>query len=151
MHTHQTHRHALSGILTAAALALAGFSLSATADDLKFKLSGDMEVPPVTTAATGMANVTVKPDMSVSGKVTTTGLPGTMAHIHNGKTGVNGPVIVTLEKDGDNGWAVPAGTKLSEAQYHAYQAGELYINVHSAEHKSGEIRGQMNPPMSGMH
>jgi len=43
---------------------------------------------------------------------------------------------------------VPEGTKLSEPQYQAYKAGELYVNVHSAENKGGEIRGQLTPPIA---
>ena len=146
MNTSPNFRLALQGIL--AAVALASFALPAAADDLKFKLSGDMEVPSVTTAAAGDGAITIKPDMSVSGKVMTTGLAGTMAHIHIGKAGTNGPVIVTLSKSGDNGWMVPEGSKLSDAQYQAYKAGELYVNVHSAEHKPGEIRTQLMPPMA---
>lgn len=143
MNTSQNFRPALPGIL--AAFALASFAVPATADDIKFKLSGDMEVPPVTTAASGEGAITIKPDMSVSGKVTTSGLAGMMAHIHIGKAGSNGPVIVTLNKSGDNGWMVPDGAKLSDAQYQAYKAGELYVNVHTVEHKPGEIRGQLMP------
>ena len=146
MTTHPHIRSRISAILAATTLVLAGFSLSAGADDLKFKLSGDQEVPPVSSAAGGNASITVKPDMSVSGSVTTSGIVGTMAHIHTGKVGMNGPVVVTLEKSGDNGWNVPAGTKLSDAAYQSYKSGDLYINVHSAEHKPGEIRGQMMPP-----
>jgi hypothetical protein len=78
--------------------------------------------------------------------VMTSGVAATMAHIHVGKAGTNGPVAVTLNKSGDNVWKVPDGTKLSEAQYQAYKAGELYVNVHSPENKGGEIRGQLNPP-----
>ena len=152
MNTSPNFRLALPGILAAVAVAvavaLASFALPAAADDLKFKLSGDMEVPPVTTAAAGDGAITINPDMSVSGKVMTTGLAGTMAHIHIGKAGTNGPVIVTLSKSGDNGWMVPEGSKLSDAQYQAYKAGELYINVHTADHKPGEIRGQLMPPMA---
>jgi hypothetical protein len=143
MNTTPTYRPLLSGILAAAALALA---MPASADDLKFKLSGDMEVPPVSTTAAGNGTITIKPDMSVSGNVTTIGLAGTMAHIHIGKAGTNGPVIITLNKSGDNGWSVPEGSKLSAEQFQAYKAGELYVNVHSAEHKPGEIRGQLMPP-----
>jgi hypothetical protein len=115
----------------------------AAADEVKFKLSGDNEVPPVSTMAVGNAAIYVLPDMSVSGAVITSGVVGTMAHIHRGALGVNGPVLITLEKSGDNGWTVPAAAKLTEEQYRLYQAGELYINVHSADHKGGEIRGQM--------
>lgn len=146
MNTSQKLRLALPGILAATAVVLASFATPAVADDLKFKLSGDMEVPPVSTMAAGDGSITIKPDMSVSGKVMTSGLAGTMAHIHIGKAGTNGPVVITLNKSGDNGWMVPEGSKLSEPQYQAYKAGELYVNVHSADHKPGEIRGQLMPP-----
>ena len=144
MNTPHNFRLALPGIL--AAIALTSFALPVSADDLKFKLGGDMEVPPVTTMATGDGAITIKPDMSVSGKVMTSGVAGTMAHIHIGKAGTNGPVVITLSKSGDNGWMVPEGSMLNAAQYQAYKAGELYVNVHSAEHKPGEIRGQLMPP-----
>lgn len=146
MKTSPTYRPLFPGILAAAALALAALAMPALADDVKFKLSGDMEVPPVSTKATGNGAITVKPDMSISGSVTTSGLAATMAHIHIGKAGTNGPVVITLNKSGDNGWTVPEGSKLSAEQYKAYQAGELYVNIHSAEHKPGELRGQLMPP-----
>lgn len=148
MNTFPNFRQALPGTLAAIAVALASFAMPAVADDVKFKLSGDMEVPPVSTKAAGDGTITIKPDMSVSGKVMTSGLAATMAHIHIGKAGANGPVVITLSKSGDNGWMVPEGSKLSEAEYKAYKAGELYVNVHSAEHKPGEIRGQLMPPMA---
>ena len=116
-----------------------------------FKLSGDAEVPPVASMASGSGVLTIKPDMTVSGKVTTSGVAGTMAHIHVGKAGANGPVVVTLAKGGDNVWMVPEGTKLSEAAYQSYKAGELYVNVHSAENKPGEIRGQLIPPKASAY
>lgn len=146
-----TFRNFLPGIVAAATLALSAFSISATADELLFKLSGDAEVPPVATTASGTGAITINPDMTVSGKVTTSGVAATMAHIHVGKAGANGAVVVTLAKSGDNVWLVPDGTKLSEAAYQSYKAGELYVNVHSAEHKAGEIRGQLNPPKASAY
>jgi len=86
----------------------------------------------------------VAPDGSVSGSVKTSGIDGTMAHIHLAAVGKNGPVIIPLTKDGDS-WVVPAGAKLTDEQLKAYQAGELYVNVHSAAHKGGEIRAQLTP------
>lgn len=124
-------------------LAVAGNVL---ADEVRLTLSGGEEVPPVATQATGSGAITVNADMSVSGSVTTTGVAGTMAHIHVGRAGANGLPAITLTKTGDNAWAVPAGARLSEEQYKAYRAGELYINVHSAQYKGGEVRGQLIPP-----
>lgn len=138
-------RSALSGILAASSLALAAFSPFATAEEMKIKLSGAKEVPPVTTKASGKGSITVNKDMTISGKVTTFGIAPTMAHIHQGAPDSNGPAIIALDKLGDNAWVVPDGTKLDEGEYRAYLAGELYVNVHTAEHKGGEIRGQLIP------
>lgn len=108
-------------------------------------LSGSNEVPPVTTAATGFGTITIAEDKSVSGSVTTSGVVGTAAHIHEGAPGKNGPVIVPMDKSSDNTWTIKAGAKLTDAQYEAFKAGNLYVNVHSAANKGGEIRGQLKP------
>ncbi len=131
------HRFAL----VAATSAL--FALSAaSAQEMKIDLSGKNEVPPVATSATGTGSFAVKPDGSISGSVTTSGMEGTMAHIHEGAAGVNGPVRVPLTKDGDK-WAVPEGTKLNEEQQKALKEGKLYVNVHSKAHPGGELRAQL--------
>lgn len=127
----------------AAALLLAGAWGLAWANDLK--LSGAQEVPPVTTSASGTGDITVAKDGAVSGSVKTTDLEGTMAHIHVGAMGKNGPVIIPLTKTGDGVWSVPAGAKLNAEQMKAYEAGDLYVNVHSDAHKGGEVRAQMKP------
>jgi hypothetical protein len=38
-----------------------------------------------------------------------------------------------------------AGTKLTDEQHASFQSGNLYVNVHSAEHKPGKIRAQLKP------
>ena len=117
----------------------------ASAADVKVMLSGSQEVPAVTTSASGSGTITVGDDMSISGSVMTTGIAGTAAHIHMAAAGQNGPVAVALTKSGDSGWAVPAGAKLTDAQFAAFKAGNLYVNVHSDANMGGEIRGQINP------
>ena len=123
--------------------ALAGGAGMATAGEINVKLSGDQEVPPVQTTASGSGTITVEDDKSIKGKVTTSNIKGTGAHIHEAPIGKNGPDIITLNKTSDDEWSVPSGAKLTDAQYDAYKAGGLYINIHSDEHKSGEIRGQL--------
>ena len=116
-----------------------------TNEGIKVTLAGDQEVPAVKTAASGNGAIVVSSDKSVSGSITTNGIDATAAHIHEGALGKNGPVIVPLTKTSDNTWSVAPGAKLTDAQYASYLAGNLYVNVHSAAHKGGEIRAQLNP------
>jgi hypothetical protein len=142
---HQSNRRGFLGIMAVLALSLSACSSMPYGNGIHVMLSGDQEVPAVKTSASGSGTVTIGADKSVSGSVTTTGVAGTMAHIHIAAAGKNGPVIVPMTKSGDNTWSFAPGAKLTDAQYEAYKAGGLYINVHSAEHKGGEIRGQLNP------
>jgi hypothetical protein len=119
-----------------------GTSLAA---ETNLTLSGAKEVPPVNTSASGKGTITVGTDRSVSGSVTTSGISGTAAHIHEAAAGKNGPVIIPLSKTSANMWSVPAGAKLTDAQYQSYKADDLYVNVHSEAHKDGEIRAQLKP------
>jgi hypothetical protein len=130
--------------IAVAILFASGFGL-ASATDVRMLLTGAQEVPPVTTAAKGTGTITVAADNSVTGTVSTTGITGTAAHIHEGAPGKNGPPIITLEKGANGKWSVPAGSKLTDAQLNSFKTGNLYVNVHSAEHKGGEIRAQLKP------
>ena len=123
-------------------LALAGATMAA---DVKVTLSGGEEVPAVTTSANGNGTITIKDDKTVTGSVTTKGIVGTAAHIHLAPAGKNGPPVITLTKKSDSEWTVPEGSKLTDEQYAAYKAGSLYVNVHSAANKGGEIRAQLKP------
>jgi hypothetical protein len=133
----------LPAVLTAVALVIVSASAWATA--ISVKLTGAEETPPVKTTATGTGTITINADKTVSGKIKTSGIQGTMAHIHTGAPGESGPPIITLTKDADGGWSVPAGAVLTDDQYAVFKAGHLYVNVHSAEHVPGEIRGQLTP------
>jgi CHRD domain len=128
-----------------AAIALALGSGGALAKDVKVKLTGAEETPPVTTSASGGGTIKVAKDKTVSGSIKTSGVDGLAAHIHVGAPGESGPPIITLTKGADGTWTVPAGSKLTDEQYESFKNGKLYVNVHSAEHKPGEIRGQLKP------
>jgi hypothetical protein len=120
-------------------------STSTSNQGIKVQLTGDQEVPPVKTAASGSGTLFISADKSVSGRIVTTGVDATAAHIHEAPAGKNGPVIIPLTKAPDNSWSVAAGAKLTDAQYANFLAGNLYVNVHSASNKGGEIRGQLKP------
>lgn len=129
--------------LALAALLAVGSGLAQAQAELK--LTGDQEVPANTSAAVGTGQITVAADGSVSGSVSAPTLQAMAAHIHVGAKGVNGPVIVPLTAGPGGLWSVPAGAKLTPEQLEAYKAGGLYVNVHTAEHKGGEIRTQLTP------
>jgi len=141
----QIKRGSLWVLLWTTLALLAGCAAMSADKSIRVTLSGAEQNPPVTTSASGNGTITIGADKSVSGSVTTTGVEGRVAHIHVGAVGKNGPVIIPLTKTSDNVWSVPAGAKLTDAQYESYKAGDLYVNVHSAAHKGGEIRGQLKP------
>jgi hypothetical protein len=95
-------------------------------------------------SGSGGGTIRVASDGAVSGSVSTSGVQGTMAHIHQGAKGRNGPVIIPLTKQGDT-YTVPAGAKLTDAQMQAFKNGDLYVNVHTNANKGGEVRGQLQP------
>ena len=141
-----TQNSARNGFTLAAfTLAATLISTAAMAGPIKVTLTGDQEVPPVQTAAKGGGTISIGDDGTVSGSVTTSGVAGTMAHIHEAAPGQNGGVVIPLTKKSANEWAVPAGAKLTAEQIQSFKAGNLYVNVHSEKNKGGEVRGQIKP------
>ena len=71
--------------------------------------------------------------------------PTSSAHIHRAGAGANGEIEIFLSP------AVPTGPPfvwegtafLSDELLDALLAGELYVNVHTAENAAGEVRGQI--------
>lgn len=131
-----------AAVVATSVLLAAGVGL-ASAATVRVRLTGSHEMPPVKTMARGSGVIEVAADGSVSGKIETHGVKGTMAHIHEGAPGKDGPPIIDLKAGPHGTWVVPAGSKLSPHQYKEFLAGGLYVNVHSAAHPGGEIRGQL--------
>jgi CHRD domain len=140
--------------LGAAALLVAGCANVPKSTSGVTALTGDKQVPPVTTAASGTTDISARPSRcpatasagnchTLHGMVNTSGVNGTAAHVHQAAAGQNGPPIVTLVKTGPNSWQVPQGTTLTDAQFQAYWDGLLYVNVHSDANPGGEIRAQL--------
>jgi hypothetical protein len=128
-------------------------------------LSGDQEVPAVDTRARGQAIFRLSKDgLELSYRLIVANLHDvTQAHIHLAPAGVNGPVVAWLYPSGPPAQLIPgrssgvlasgtitaddlvgllAGQDLEELVARM-RAGETYVNVHTAEHPPGEIRGQI--------
>ena len=110
-----------------------------------FKLMGMYEVPVVDSQAMGYGWATVDHEMeTLEVHVTTMDLDNaTAAHIHQGYAGANGDVVVGLTQDSAdmNHWSVM--TDLDQTTSDLLHMGQLYVNVHSSDFASGEIRGQI--------
>ena len=132
-----------------AALALSACASMGGSQPMQVQMTGAQEVPPVSASGSGTGTITVGEDKSVTAKITTKGVAGVAAHIHEAAAGTNGPVIVPMEKTADNEWSSKGGAKLTDAQFESYKAGRLYFNVHTAQNKGGEIRGQIQPAGGG--
>jgi hypothetical protein len=132
----------------------------ASAQEQKFmaKLSGQDEVPPTNSQATGMAEFTPMGTDSVMYSVNATNIQdATAGHIHSGKPGENGPIVVTLFKydspmnqvsesgsfTADKLEGPMAGKQLSDLTT-AMSNGETYVNIHTEQNPNGEIRGQIS-------
>ena len=129
---------------TVAAASLAGCAgMAYEASGQQVRLWGSNEVPPVQTPAYGTGVVNIAADRSVTVTLSVVDMAPTAAHIHEGAAGNNGPVIVPLNRISERAFVAPANARLTEAQYAAYKAGNLYLNVHSERYPNGEVRSQI--------
>ena len=129
-----------------AVLVLLALASSAFAETVTYTaaLKGADEVPPNDTKGTGM--VEAKYDtatMKLSYTVTYSGLTGaaTAAHFHGpAKPGANAGPIITLENLAS---PIKGEATLTADQAKSLGDGMWYLNVHTAAHPPGEIRGQL--------
>lgn len=121
-------------------------------------LSGAQEVPAVDTAAMGTGTATLSGNMlMISGEFSGLSSPlfpiaGTPGHVHMAPMGANGDVVLMLDvvsADGMSG-TFSTHTELTPEQLAAYNAGELYVNLHTEMNQGGELRGQLGASMMGM-
>jgi hypothetical protein len=134
-----------------------GQSFSAT-------LSSQDEVPPTKSNATGTAKFQVNENNSqVSYWINITGIKKiSQAHIHNGTTGQNGDVVVTLSKSksakgNDTPPAIGFSGNITKDDLQGQLKGKdisdlvslmsngsAYVNAHTDKYPKGAIRGQIS-------
>ena len=132
--------------IVAAVAGLTVLGLPAAAETMTFKapLSAGEEVPPNTSKATGNIEATYDTaTKKLSWKGSYSGLTGpeTAAHFHGpAPKGQNAGVVVPVDaaKSPFEGSAT-----LTDSQAADLMKGDWYFNVHTAENKGGEIRGQL--------
>ncbi len=125
-------------------------------------LTGDQQVPPVTTAAFGFAEVQLSSDRNtLEFEVVVCNIANVFAaHIHMGAAGATGPVVIPFfgspspPFSSTNGCSTLAegprtatdlvGSVSWDGFINALIAGNTYVNVHTTpSHLGGEIRGQL--------
>ncbi len=155
-------------------IAVGGLALGASAHEtvFDFPLSGDQQVPPNGSPAVGAAELiydeddqTFSLDMMIFGitldDLFNVGPNSTPVHIHNAPTGQNGAIVIdlgflaTFQEDGlgirlqiDNVlFGGQQGNLFTDPNTNedALFAGELYVNIHTNDFNSGELRGQIVP------
>jgi CHRD domain len=139
-----------------------GNQTTAANPDFDAILSSASEVPPVQTIASGFADLDVEVEDGqrvVDYQLSVSNISGvTQAHIHQGNSSENGPIIVSLF----NASSTPTGPvtgQLAEGQITPanfvgplqgmqlddlitlMQNGTAYVNVHTEQNPQGEIRG----------
>ena len=131
------------------------------------KLSGTNEVPPLTSAGSGVASfqlVSMGHQEAINYELNLQNMKGvTGAHIHSGKQGENGPVVAGLFNPSMSGpptgtinGLLTAGTltssrltgplagKTVDSLVNMIKSGDAYVNVHTAQNQNGEVRGQIS-------
>jgi CHRD domain len=105
------------------------------------QLSGAQETPPIETAARGSAAFVLSAAKdSVHYRITSSGLTPTVVHVHSGPVGTAGSVVFEITPAAA---MVEGDQALTAAQVHDLEAGLFYVNLHSAAHVKGELRGQL--------
>jgi hypothetical protein len=138
-----------SGIFAVAATVAVLAAGAACAEVLHYtaNLDGRSETPPNDSQGVGLASVNFDTgSKKLDWTVDYSGLtgPATMAHFHGpAPVGKAAPVVIAFK--GDLASPLKGSATLTDAQIADLRSGVWYVNVHTAAHPGGEIRGQVEP------
>jgi hypothetical protein len=139
-------------MLAVLALAVAAVAIAAETYKVRATLTPGADVPKPTGASAAKGRFTGSYVENKTGavlrwKLSFAHLTGAalQAHIHLGKPGVAGNVIVPLCAPCRNGQT--GSVKVTKATVKALESGSAYVNVHTKKNLAGEIRGQIKVTM----
>ena len=123
---------------------------SGTLTGFAAQLEGDQVEPSVTTAASGTASMFLflGQGAGLNYTITVQGLTIASAHFHGAPLGENGPILKTIDFNGNSiegFWSYSDSIALTDSIVTELLAGNIYINIHTADNPAGEIRGQVLP------
>ncbi len=140
--------HSSLSFISALGAALALTLAPAWADMLKYKadLNGASENPPTASKGVGAIEAdydTATKTLTWSGTYADLTGPEIAAHFHGpAAVGVNAPVMVPVDAKQS---PFKGSAALTDEQAKAFADGLVYFNIHTAQNKPGEIRGQLAP------
>lgn len=146
----QSTRLAASILAVASGLAFAAYAQTGKSGTKTFHatLSSAQEVPPVASNGNGTGEFTFDPaTKQLTWTVSYSGLTSAAAaaHIHGpAGPGENAGVMVPLAS-GAPANPIKGTATLTDAQIAEITSGKTYVNIHTANNKGGEIRGQLMP------
>jgi len=99
-------------------------------------ISGTFSGPQADNAGNALFNV---------GGVDVEGNPESAIYLHNAAAGENGPIVrnFTVTDNGDRSGSFTATFTLTNDELNSLAAGDTYINLHTTDFNSGQLRGQI--------
>jgi hypothetical protein len=139
-----------------ASAAVAVPALAGSSNEYEARLNARAEVPRNSSPATGEAELTIsRTGRSIAYRIEAEDLTGRVqaAHIHYAPAGRSGPVILgicgrpcSLPKSGRltaKNFSRAPGVRNFAAAVRQLRRGRTYVNLHTRQNPSGEIRGQI--------
>lgn len=138
----------LRSTLAACALAIVFTAPSHAATiALKADMKASSEVPPNASKGTGSVTATFDTEtkkLTYQGSYADLTGPAIAAHFHGpAEPGKNAPIVVPIFAAATAKTPFEGSATLTDAQAADLLAGRMYVNVHTAANKGGEIRGQV--------
>ncbi len=112
-------------------------------------LRGSEQIPANTSSAVAIAVAIFDPvAQTLTSAITTMGLTGTEAHIHQALPGAAGPIIFPMTETATGSGIWTANAALNDEGVTSVASGFFYFDIHSAAFPNGEVRAQIVPRAS---